>query len=316
MVTTALNTVLPLRGGYQGQYATTAMYWVELGVGDSQTFKVQLDTGSSDLVLISERTSTLGIANSTYEMSFCEKGSESTPLYNPDLTGTATPAAVNGSGFWVAPKYGGDALSDMFTSATGLAYWDDVSLGMFSVTGASVGALFGFTEEYGRNGISGVLGLAYKDISRMYTLFGESPVFDLIVDASEGAVNDQFGLCLSADGESDGKMILGAGETPGMKYAPYDPKVAGRYDVPGCVLQVGDDANAIFKCRRGSARAVRRRPDPRYPVLPWRELDLLGQRGPGERQHPPHEVPYPHLHPRGFGHHLLPARAVPRLCPY
>lgn len=233
-------------GGYMGKMIEHKLYWLELDVG-GKTLKVQADTGSSDLVVLSElmcaRESMVTDAEgklNKFEKSVCSPhgANHGIVLYDPMPSGTPTPHNLRGASA-VEDGYGDGScvVSAVFT--------DTVSLKTTTHTGKSaaahaavvvhdvaVGAVYSSSDGFVDNGISGIVGFASTSLSSMYAQAKKNlPLFDQMLADSHGAMADQFAMCFNADGQSGGKLVLGGGATHDMKYVPFtfDGETRGKY---------------------------------------------------------------------------------------
>ena len=243
---------LPLYGGYQGPMFVYNLYWIEIMVGGS-LLKVQVDTGSSDLVVLSdlmceraENAATGQDLLNAFEKSVCDsKGANhDMPLYNPAHSGVPT---TNSSGhdISVADTYGDGAGANTTVFRDTLSLLDsetnNTHEALMTIPNVGVGAAYASSAGFAANGISGIVGLAAKTASNMYRAESILPVFDQIVADSQGTMADKFTLCFSADGQSGGKLVLGGGATPDMAYVPFTFNGsfrAGVYSVPGVTLSM------------------------------------------------------------------------------
>ena len=246
---------LPMYGGYQGPMFVHNLYWIEVMVGGS-LLKVQVDTGSSDLAVLSDLMCDVARENpknattgksliNAFERSVCDPrgANHDMPLYNPLFSGVPTNKTVHD--IYVGDSYGDGSGADTVVFLDTLSLLDyegnNTYEALVTIPNVGVGAAFASTPGFEDQGISGIVGLAAKSASNMYIVEGILPVFDQIVADSQGTMADQFTLCFNADGQSGGKLVMGGGATPDMEYAPFTFNgsfLAGVYSVPGVTLSI------------------------------------------------------------------------------
>jgi len=207
-----------------GGVSTLGLFYANIAVGTPpQTFGVQLDTGSSDLLLYTKGCN--GCNGTLWDISrsstFAYVSCQTSPLYCAQC---GKPTGSSKSVCAYTDTYGDGS------QVTGFVSSDKLAIGPIKTT-VTLGTIFQATEDFQSGGSSGIWGLGYQPVSG----WGGLPAFDRLVLGNP--INNVFSMCLQ---ETGGTFTVGGsynGDTR-FKWIPYDPS-GGHYAIQMTDLLVG-----------------------------------------------------------------------------
>jgi hypothetical protein len=184
--------IIPLQGNltFWGEYFTT------IGLGSpAQDVQLQIDTGSSDLLVYSKGCT--GCGNPVH---FYDSNSSKTSQYiycNDDRYG----CSVRNCDGLEPCLFSAFPNANDFPIIYGNVINDYMTIGSYKTTGIySIGSITYISNEFLVSGVDGIWGLAFNDLAT----WGETPTIQLLID--ELKVYNSFDMCMLVDG---GVMAIG-----------------------------------------------------------------------------------------------------------
>eukprot|EP00029_Vermamoeba_vermiformis_P000028 TRINITY_DN10031_c0_g1_i1.p1 TRINITY_DN10031_c0_g1~~TRINITY_DN10031_c0_g1_i1.p1 ORF type:complete len:394 (+),score=109.31 TRINITY_DN10031_c0_g1_i1:44-1225(+) len=184
----------PLGGGI----STAGEFYVQLQIGTpAQTFEVQIDTGSTDLLIYDNNCQNCDDQN----------------VYTPSASSSASPVACSS---YPCPSCGSnnqctfdDAYGDG-SDVNGRVYYDSLSWGGMQAN-ITLGAIDSSTAHFEPTGVDGIFGLAFKSLS---SWSGQSAFWNW---ASQNNLPMVYSMCLTPSGAS---MTIGQNQPNQFQWTP------------------------------------------------------------------------------------------------
>eukprot|EP00124_Ichthyophonus_hoferi_P000253 Ihof_evm9s9 gene=Ihof_evmTU9s9 len=197
-----------------GAFTVQETYVTEITIG-GQIFKIMLDTGSSDLLIV-------GGSCVMYEYNTCNPQAPNKgkcPISGLD-TGSfkGTYTGVSGKNCYGTPGVFTFASFDIYEADVILAGLEAKNQYLGYITSQSVG-MWG----NGQYALDGILGLAYNGLSRIYSKTEGKGDTYMSTMAKQNNLPNALAMCFDPSGHG-GKLVVGGGELENMQFTPITEK--------------------------------------------------------------------------------------------
>eukprot|EP00124_Ichthyophonus_hoferi_P001784 Ihof_evm8s103 gene=Ihof_evmTU8s103 len=175
------------------------------------TYRVIIDTGSSDLTMVGEHCVTFKPGPTCYPQ---------TPAVGVCNTG-GSPKKNSGN---YTGKEGSDCygIPGDFTFTKYEIYTAVVTMAGVQAHNQHLGYIYEQTVDMwgsGENAVDGIMGLAYSRLSNIYNITGGAGKTLMSTISLQNDFPNSFAMCFDPSGDG-GKMVLGEGELVGMQFTP------------------------------------------------------------------------------------------------
>eukprot|EP00128_Syssomonas_multiformis_P017626 Colp12_sorted_trinity150504_noHs@1959 len=218
------GSIATLSGG-----VTQILYYTTLVI-NGETYKVQVDTGSSDFILpvknqckAYSRNVALNCQSSTTQIDASLVGKTTYPCLSLASQGkqiyyAPSTAALTCNGIpCFCNNYG---TQDSQSWSYGGVYLETITWGGVTASNVAIGGAHGWTIDFEPSSVDGILGVAGASLSTIFQNSQKLPVIDTM--ATQGLIANSFTMCFGSS-SSGSSMVLGGvlGNSSAYKFTPF-----------------------------------------------------------------------------------------------